>query len=154
MSDSVIQGGYAGGTNVITTDPILGSPGDYGGFSQTIPLLPGSSAIDTGNATYCTAGSDQRGEPYLDGCDIGAFESQGFTFSDLTGTPQSAQINSFFLTQLGLTVTANHPGDPVNGGTVTFTPPPSGASLSSIANNPATISGGIATSGSVMLLGC
>ena len=38
VSESVVQGGYAG-TNIITADPLLGSLGNYGGFTQTIPLL-------------------------------------------------------------------------------------------------------------------
>lgn len=39
ISDSVVEGGYAGGTNIITTDPLLGALGNYGGFTETIPLL-------------------------------------------------------------------------------------------------------------------
>ena len=81
-------------TNV---DPNLGTLGDYGGPTQTIPLLPGSSAIDavpTGtasNQTVCLNASgdpivhasnpeivstDQRGvpRPQGDNCDIGAYE--------------------------------------------------------------------------------
>ena len=74
LSDSVVEGGYIGGTNIITDDPLLGSLGNYGGYTQTIPLLPGSAAIDAGNATYCTTGSDQRNVSYVGTCDIGAFE--------------------------------------------------------------------------------
>ena len=72
---SVVQGGYAGGTVIITADPKLGSLGNYGGFTQTIPLLAGSSAIDTGNDAVCPA-TDQRGVTRPQGrhCDIGAFE--------------------------------------------------------------------------------
>ena len=83
---SVVQGGYSGGTNIITTDPKLGPLGDYGGFTQTIPLLFGSSAIDKGNNLYCAyapvSNLDQRGikrpqdgdKDGVTGCDIGAFE--------------------------------------------------------------------------------
>jgi len=75
VSYSVVQGGYAAGTHIITTDPMLGTLGDYGGFTQTIPLLPGSYAIDTGNDTACPA-IDQRGVSHPQGyCDIGAFEA-------------------------------------------------------------------------------
>ncbi len=49
VSDSVVQDGYASGTNVITADPKLGTLGDYGGFTETIPLQTGSSAIDVGD---------------------------------------------------------------------------------------------------------
>ncbi len=74
MSDSVVQGGYTG-TNIITTDPLLGTLGNYGGSTQTIPLLAGSSAIDTGNDSICPV-ADQRGMARLQGahCDIGAYE--------------------------------------------------------------------------------
>ena len=75
VSDSIIQGGYTGGTNVITTDPNLGVLGDYGGFTQTIPIQAGSSAIDAANITYCPP-ADQRGVTRPQGslCDIGAYE--------------------------------------------------------------------------------
>ena len=59
----------------------------------------------------------------------------------LTGTPQSATVNTAFSAPLGLTATANDPTEPVDGGQVTFTPPGSGASAS-IATSPATIAGG------------
>ena len=76
--DSVVQGGCpAGGTctNIITGDPKLGTLGNYGGYTPTVPLLAGSSAIDTGNDATCAA-TDQRGisRPQGAHCDIGAFE--------------------------------------------------------------------------------
>src|SRR5262249_31088772 len=69
------------------TDPLLGTLGNYGGPTQTIPLLSGSPAIDSGNPNGCTDGlghllkTDQRGKPRYDaedtrGCDMGAFERQ------------------------------------------------------------------------------
>jgi predicted outer membrane repeat protein len=79
VSYSVVQGGYSG-TGNLSTDPKLGILGNYGGFTQTIPLLSGSSAIDTGNNLYCAYAPvnnlDQRGvmRPQGEGCDIGAFE--------------------------------------------------------------------------------
>jgi predicted outer membrane repeat protein len=76
VSDSVIQGGYTGGANIITSDPLLATLADNGGYTQTHALLTGSSAIDTGNAAVCPA-SDQRGvaRPQGAGCDIGAYEA-------------------------------------------------------------------------------
>jgi len=65
----------------------LGALGNYGGSTQTIPLLPGSAAIDAGDDATCAAavgspnygagGKDQRGVARPQGahCDIGAFES-------------------------------------------------------------------------------
>jgi len=69
------------------TDPKLGTLGNYGGPTQTNPLLSGSPAIDAGNPTGCTDGhghllkTDQRGKPRPDkedetGCDMGAYERQ------------------------------------------------------------------------------
>jgi hypothetical protein len=69
------------------TVPKLGKLGNYGGPTQTIPLLSGSPAIDAGNPTGCTNGqghllkTDQRGRPRPDredksGCDMGAYERQ------------------------------------------------------------------------------
>ena len=75
VSDGVVQGGYAGGSNIIITDPKLGALGNYGGYTQTISLLPGSSAIDAGNDATC-ATNDQRGVTRPQGahCDVGAYE--------------------------------------------------------------------------------
>ena len=141
IQDSVVQGGYSGGTNIITADPLLGSLGDYGGSTKTLPLRPGSSAIDTGNATYCTLGHDQRGVSHVGGCDIGAFESQGFTLMTTGGDGQTAPITTIFTQPLALTVRANDPAEPVNGGLVTFTGPLSGASTNPV-TNVVTITGG------------
>lgn len=68
-------------------NPMLGTLGNYGGPTQTIPLLAGSPAIDAGNPSGCTDGqghllkTDQRGKPRPDpedtgGCDMGAYENQ------------------------------------------------------------------------------
>lgn len=71
---SVFQGGYTGKGN-IDTEPFLGVFGNYGGPTDTFPLLPGSPAIDTADQSNCPE-KDQRGvvRPQGQGCDIGAFE--------------------------------------------------------------------------------
>jgi fibronectin-binding autotransporter adhesin len=58
------------------TNPVLGPLGNYGGPTQTMPLLAGSPALNAGTAAFCPA-KDQRGiaRPFGSGCDIGAFES-------------------------------------------------------------------------------
>jgi hypothetical protein len=69
------------------TDPLLGTLGNYGGPTQTIPLLSGSPAIDAGNPSGCNDNhglllpTDQRGFRRHDledsgGCDMGAYERQ------------------------------------------------------------------------------
>ena len=67
--------------------PFYACPCSEGGPTQTIPLLPGSPAIDAGNPNGCTDSqghllkTDQRGMPRPDredqtGCDMGAYERQ------------------------------------------------------------------------------
>jgi hypothetical protein len=77
------------GTNATPIDAKLGMLGNYGGAMQTIPLLPGSPAIDwipVVNSSCNNTGviADQRGvsRPYPLGgnCDIGAFEFNGIVY--------------------------------------------------------------------------
>jgi len=64
----------------LTDDPLMGVLGDYGGPTQTIPLMDGSPAIDAGN-NVAALQTDQRGPGFQRvagaGADIGAFEVQG-----------------------------------------------------------------------------
>jgi predicted outer membrane repeat protein len=104
-----------------------GALGDYGGDTQTVPLLPGSSAIDAGDPTYCPA-TDQRGAGRVGVCDIGAFEAQGFTLIMLGGSGQITTVTHPFPQSLRVGVTSDAaPPDPVDGGMVIFTAPASGA---------------------------
>ena len=112
--------------------------GNNGGPTETMALLPGSPAIGVGsqalelNPQGQALTTDQRGLP-LDTPkpDIGAFQSQGFTLTPVTGsTPQSALIGDPFANPLAVTITAKDTGDPVDGGVVTFTAPSVGASAS------------------------
>jgi hypothetical protein len=112
--------------------------GANGGPTETMALLPGSPAIGVGsqalelNPQGQALTTDQRGLP-LDTPkpDIGAFQSQGFTLTPVTGsTPQSALIGDPFANPLAVTITAKDTGDPVDGGVVTFTAPSIGASAS------------------------
>jgi len=140
---SVIQDGCpseSSCTNIITSNPLLGTLGDYDGSTSTFPLLPGSSAIDVIEGDSACIENDQRGVARPGGnlCDIGAFESQGFVLGNLSGTPQHTPIETPFSAPLTLTVTANVSVEPVEGGLVTFTPPSSGASAV-ITSSPVTI---------------
>ncbi len=125
---------------------LLSALGNYGGSTPTLALLPGSAAIDAGNDAICAAAPvnnlDQRGLSRAQGthCDIGAFESRGFTLTISGGNNQSTHTNTAFANPLALNVTSAS-GDPVNGGRVTFTAPASGASTNPATNN-ATVTGG------------
>jgi hypothetical protein len=119
----------------LSGDPLLSPLGSYGGSTQTFALLLGSPAIDAGDNATCAAAPvnnlDQRGiaRTFGPSCDIGAFESRGFSLGSLSGTPQSTPINTAFATPLGLTVSSAF-GEPVGpGGQVTLTAPGSGASV-------------------------
>ena len=96
-----------GASSMSNTDPKLDPLGlqDNGGPTKTIALLPGSPAIDA-SSTNCPA-TDQRGVTRSSpNCDIGAFESRGFSFGTPTGSPQSAVINTAFGAPLGVAVQA------------------------------------------------
>lgn len=111
----------------------LGQQGNYGGGTLTIPLLPGSAAIDAGDSTTCadvaTVNSlDQRGLPRPAGhCDIGAFESRGFTLATTGGDNQGASVNSGFASSLQVLLNEAG-GTGLPGALVSFTAPSSGPS--------------------------
>ena len=83
-TDALIDGGnnlefatWTSDCNIgIETDPLLGALGDFGGNTQTVPLLDGSPAINAGNGATCEA-TDQRGFARNGTCDMGAFEFGG-----------------------------------------------------------------------------
>ncbi len=100
LSDDASCGFSATGSqnSVSDADLSLGTLGDYGGPTQTIPLLPGSIALDaipTGSSSGSIVCLDANGQPILDpstnqpvitdqrgtarpqglGCDVGAFEA-------------------------------------------------------------------------------
>jgi hypothetical protein len=140
IENSIVQGGCPEGstcTDILTGDPLLGPLGRYGGATPTIPLLSGSSAINAGDDDTC-ASADQRGIARVAACDLGAFESRGFTLAKTEGDAQSAEINTAFTHPLKVTVTAKDPGVPVAGGVVSFSAPESGASAS-FTGNPAAV---------------
>ncbi len=99
LSYSVVQGGCASisgaicGSGNLDVDPRLGPLGFYGGSTQTMPLIAGSSAIDTGTNTGCPSADQRLLSRPVDGnfdgtatCDIGAVEYQGHLFADVPVT--------------------------------------------------------------------
>ena len=71
----------SGANNLVDTNALLASLGNYGGATLTMPPLPGSPAIDAGALTTST--TDQRGFARVVGvaADIGAVELQVTTAS-------------------------------------------------------------------------
>ena len=142
VTDCVIQGGYAYSYTTITADPLLGTLGSYNdglsGTTETIPLLPGSSAIGAGDSNATTY--DQRGLYRESSPDIGAFQSRGFTLVVTGGDGQTTATGTAFPSSLVVGVNPNGSGEPVDGGVVTFTAPSSGASAT-LSAQPVTIVG-------------
>ena len=76
-SAGTAPGGFLNAAGDIrNTDPQLGSLGNNGGPTDTIPLLPGSVATNGGNDANAPA-TDQRGFSRAGVSDIGAFEFDG-----------------------------------------------------------------------------
>jgi hypothetical protein len=87
--DRGVSCGLTATGDLSNADPLLGpTSGILGDPTRTLPLLPGSPAIDAGDNNGCPT-TDQRGLPRpVDGngdgvarCDMGAFEAQKFTVS-------------------------------------------------------------------------
>lgn len=79
ISSSVVQDGCPAGStcsSIITDNPRLATLGSNGGLTQTMPLLPGSSALDVMSPRACPH-TDQRGvsRPQDRRCDLGAYEA-------------------------------------------------------------------------------
>jgi hypothetical protein len=127
-----VPAGDLEGTAASPLAPLLAPLGNYGGPTQTMALLPGSPAIDTGSNALLPAGltTDQRGfARIVNTVDVGAFESRGFTLTVAGGNNQQALVNTPFATPLSVTVSSPY-GEPVQGGVVTFAGQPTGASFS------------------------
>lgn len=87
--------------DIAKTPAGLGPLQDNGGPTGTMALLPGSAAIDAGEPTCVDAdgaplSSDQRGEPRLSPCDIGAFEVQPEPPSPIVVSEPSGAIPNLY----------------------------------------------------------
>ena len=69
--------------------------------------------------------TDQRGMSRVGLVDVGAFESRGFSVSQISGDGQSTAVGSAFAAPLVVNVTATGTSEPVEGGQVRFTAPAS-----------------------------
>ena len=128
-----ITGASISGTtthNVTGSDPLLGALANNGGPAQTMALLSGSPAI---NAADCTTGpaADQRGmaRPQDVTCDMGAYErGVPATLTATGGTPQSAAPTAVFAMPLAAKV-VDSLGGVLDGISVTYSGPASGAGI-------------------------
>lgn len=111
--NSDATGVLTSGTSLNNTNPDLGTLGNYGGPTPTIPLLAGSPAIDAADPAAFPP-TDQRGFPRPSGYgpDIGAFEFQSSVFSGYTvsGTVMGGTLTNEITVSLGTNrvTTTNH----------------------------------------------
>jgi hypothetical protein len=99
-----IAGSYTQSYSLIGGNPLLAPLGDYGGPTQTMPLLPGSPALDAGDPGL--AGSpDQRGVVRSGGVNIGAFQASAARF--VVTAPDTVSAGAAF----DVTVSAVDPYD-------------------------------------------
>ncbi len=97
-------GSLVGAHNVTGSDPLLSTLGDHGGLTETMTLLSGSPAIDTGNNATTTVSTDQRGLARIihTTVDMGAVEDQAPTVvTAASATPNPATALTTALSTLG-----------------------------------------------------
>lgn len=101
-SDGTCDFGAPGGLN--NTDPVIGSLGDFGGATRTVPLLVGSPAINAGT-TIPGLALDQRGvsRPQGTAFDIGAFERPFAGLSGVVFVGDGSPVPGVELTLLSVT---------------------------------------------------
>lgn len=139
VDDTMFSSGLIAPSDKLNVPALLAPPGNYGGTLQTVALLPGSPAIDiaacptdpiTGATLTTDARNVPRPQPIGAGslCDSGSFESHGFTLAALSGSGQSAGVSGTFTAPLVAQITANDNGVPVDGVSLTFATPVTGAS--------------------------
>ncbi|HEV3343815.1 MAG TPA: DUF4214 domain-containing protein [Pirellulales bacterium] len=115
-----------------------------GGYTLTVTRGVHGTMAATHNAGDPIFVPDERGA-FSSSNSLGSFQTQGFKVTVQSGnSPQSTAVSTAFGNPLGVTVTANDPQAPVDGGVITYTAPTSGASAT-LASNTATITGGVAS---------
>jgi hypothetical protein len=107
----------------------VGPLGNHGGNQLTAPLVAGSPALDAADNARCKP-LDQRGEPRIGQCDIGAYESRGFRISVQSGASQIGRAGSPLPSPLVAQFFSDH-GEPVGpGGMLIVSGPIDGATIS------------------------
>ena len=141
-----LTNGVAG--NIVGVAKALLAPlGFYGGPTETMPLLPGSPALNAGATRKGIPMNDQRGFCRMGAIDIGAFQSQGFTLKIVPGSnAQTTRIGMAFKNALTVIVKANNPIEPVEGGVIAFSASTTKNGASATLSSPsAVITGGKAS---------
>jgi CSLREA domain-containing protein len=134
IDDAKYGGGLSGANgNILTDDVQIERIGNYGGLTETMPLLGGSLAFNHGDTSLIPAGitTDQRGAPRQSqgAVDIGAFQAGPTTIVVTTltdednGGPDPALGSGTSLREaIEFTNVDQHYGFPVQGDTITFAP--------------------------------
>jgi len=111
IDDGTTCGWSSANGSMSGTNPLLGALANNGGSTQTMALLAGSPAINTGNNAFCPA-TDQRGvsrpQPVGGTCDIGAYEYVDTTAPTVTVFTVTTPSNS-----LNIPITAFNATDDV-----------------------------------------
>ncbi len=132
IEDAMNSCGLMNGVNndIVGSDPMLGALANNGGPTQTMALLMGSLAIDTGDNATCLAAPvnnrDQRGFVRITGadpiCDIGAYEAPP---PPPTSTPSSTPTETATDTATATATATSTPSEtPTATNTATRTPAP------------------------------
>jgi predicted outer membrane repeat protein len=107
--NNLADDGSCGSSFTNSASIALGTLGNYGGSTQTIPLLPGSAAIDAGNSANCPS-TDQRGQARNDlQCDIGAYEMEMSDRNNTTLNPGTT-MRTYGPPRAGIQYSGTNPG--------------------------------------------
>jgi hypothetical protein len=126
-------GGFTGSEDpaFAAPEPASSAPTTAGDYR----LLPGSAAINAGDNAFTSEATDLDGNPRLvDGIiDLGAYEAPAFTLTEASGNNQRTFPGTAFSNPLVVSValsdTATYPDYPLEGGSVTFVGPDTGAGI-------------------------
>ena len=100
---------------------LLAPLGNYGGPTETMALLPGSPAIDAGTAVPASAPTSAAGRGSRRSPTSALSRARALRSRSSPAAPRSPRANDIaFANPLAVTVTANNPVEPVDGGVVTF----------------------------------
>ncbi len=144
------SGAFNHASDRLVADAGLAGLWEYAPERYIVPLKGNSPALEAGLDEACQAAPvaalDQRGlvRPYPLGgaCDSGAYESQGYQLNLQGGDNQHTLVTTWFTDALQVQVSANLPGEPLDGLQVRFAAPALGASVGLVGSPQAVDSSG------------